>query len=36
MAAAILNLTYLARLKPERAANKTKKTPARPYTIGET
>ena len=51
IAAAIMNLTYIARLKQElpcavyfeeeewrllyRAANKTKKTPEKPYTIGE-
>ena len=51
IAAAIMNLTYMARLQPElpctvyfeevewgllyRAANKTKKMPGKPYTIGE-
>jgi hypothetical protein len=51
IAAAVMNLTYIARLKPElpctvyfdeekwrllyRAANKTDKTPVKPYTIGE-
>ena len=51
IAAGIMNLTYIARLKPElpcavyfeeaewrllyRTANKTKKTPEQPYTIGE-
>jgi hypothetical protein len=51
IAAAIMNLTYIARLKPDlpctvyfdeeewlllyRAANKTKQTPVKPYTIGE-
>ena len=52
LAAAIMNLTYIARLQPAlpygvyfekaewgllyRAANETKKTAEKPYTIGET